>query len=118
MTDDEYVKRGVELADGWSIDYSDAYGEGFWVTGEVEHLPGTTVPIGCTMYSGWSWVRVLLAAQLVRQVKALSDAGIMATFDYFAILLDLGDGERKATEIEGEDDTMNAIKACVEVLGG
>ena len=108
MTD--YIKRAVELADGWEYEQDDIEPECIYLSaadGTYWHLDEESIPLT-------ELPRILLdalAAQLVRQVDAS---------DYtFSSNVDRGASVGLIKHIDGPDRTMNTIKAIVDsgVLG-
>lgn len=104
MTDEEYIRKAVELADGWRVSYH--------ANGEV-----------CTISNqdklwqiGWCQSQLdALAAQLVRQVDS-SPYRIESDLNgecWIWDSLDSTDGYPLETA-EGPDRTMNTIKAIVD----
>ncbi len=103
LTNDE-LREAVELAEGWRVE-ADHHGEyyvvaGIWNCPADEGLPQHDLDA--------------LAAQLVRQVKAIPNAGISIVFGYAGIVMPDG----QLAQAEGDDDTDNTIRVCVEVLRG
>lgn len=95
MNDQEYIRKGVELADDvWPWD--------FWKTGvqDISEMSGLEIDA--------------LAAQLVRQVDASSPSSVAIYHGSTQVFADSGFTRRK-----GDDRTMNTIKAIVDsgVLG-
>jgi len=101
MSDEEYIRKAVELADGWVLGRND-----------VLHSP-------CGYFADLTDQPVLdaLAAQLVRQVDATDASWVVTTSKDAHVMTD--DGIQAAQAI-GPDRTMNTIKAIVDsgVLGG
>ena len=103
MTDEEYIRKAVELADGFEamdecIDILEVDGT-LWASAEWE---GTEQ---CVLDA--------LAAQLVRQVDALERWIVDAEHDYTDILDDFNRGRLKAQAL-GNDRTMNTLKCIVD----
>lgn len=99
-SDEEYIREGVELADGWRLASDNS------VRGRSVGLPPTEQP-----------VLDALAAQLVRQVDALDGHSMEFGVDLRAFVR----GPKfKAfyghtiAQAGGDDRTMNAIKAIVD----
>ena len=99
MTDEEYIKKGVELAEGWH-DKNDAHSSRIFVEsceGYRGVLPGSKELLDA------------LAAQLVRQVDSHPDAEIETYFMQTIVRV-----KSAPTIVEGPDRTMNTIKAIVD----
>ncbi len=99
MTDQDYIKAGIELADGWSI------------KGDT----GIYGPDGFRM--GWvdkpfQFGLDALAAQLVRQVDEHHEVFAKRTKTH--VCSALVDGGNSLAMQRGPDRTMNTIKAVVD----
>ena len=112
MTDEEYIRKGVMLADGWEITLDDEHTEGPWV-----EIPGVGRH-GNDYHSRWTWVRDLLAAQLVRQTDHPSIQYVLSAHDGSTVIYKHNErGERfweKLAEASCDDRTLNTIKAIVD----
>jgi len=105
MNNEQYIRKAVELADGWSI------GE---MNSDVVHIPDTA-------YHGYidlTYVKDALAAQLVRQVDALPNEYHLVS-GRESLLIEIDDeaegmGFKNIAWVEGPDRTMNSIKAIID----
>jgi hypothetical protein len=106
MKDEDYIRKAVELADGWGLVIQK--GDAFAI------FPPNTRPIQCH----FRFVRDALAAQLVRQVDATQYEVCIAP-SYTEVGDFSEDGEECLAVEDGSDRTMNTIKAIVDsgVLG-
>ncbi len=103
MIDEDYIRKAVELADGWEIE---AEKDGrVWVTGA--RFSGT---IGALTQPDLD----ALAAQLVRQVDALDNVDITIHGTFSDLEIHDGHGWLPKQMPEGPDRTMNTIKAIVD----
>jgi hypothetical protein len=95
MTDQDYIRKAVELADGWDLFqdvdclYIDVDGRTF----EEDH----------------QLILDALAAQLVRQVDAQGEEVWVCSTE-----VEITDMQDRLILIEGPDRTLNTIKAIVE----
>jgi len=96
MTDQDYIKAAVELADGWT--YHD---------GDCSHEETERWFIDCKLPQVWLDA---LAAQLVRQVDVLNVTNLEIYNDGVYIGTDHDDN----IIISDSDRTMNTIKAIVD----
>ena len=97
MNDQDYIRKAVELADGWSISQKDIL---------------TTAHHG--YFGNIEDIEILdaLAAQLVRQVDALDDPWVT---EYPRKSIIYSDSLcQHIAEVKGPDRTMNTIKAIVD----
>lgn len=107
MTEDDYTKAAVELADGWHYyrtkmedtepDYFSLPGEQSWHEWPIAYQPHLDT----------------LAAQLVRQVDVTGRYFIESYLGYVAVL-ENAVGNINIKHAEGPDRTMNTIKAIVD----
>jgi len=97
MTDADYIKKAVGLADGFEILNDKIVGELLETTEGFFSLDGQ-IP------------KDILAAQLVRQVDALDGNHYIYPFDGVSDMVS-PDGNTKA---HGPDRTMNTIRAIVD----
>lgn len=99
MTDEEYIRKAVEVADGWQ--YCDK--------GQYENQDGLLFDFDMQVFLD------ALAAQLVRQVDALN-TGHTVCVDRDGVDVEIDNGgllPKLLLRISGPDRTMNAIKAIV-----
>jgi hypothetical protein len=105
----DYIKAGVELADGWGLD--DDPDDGLYMYLQVIAASGNKYNVfGCPVSDPYQPSLDALAAQLVRQVDAL-DRGYVQTFPQRVVV---GQPPASAHERFGDDRTMNTIKAIVD----
>ena len=98
MNDNDYIRKAVELADGWSISHNIVYPP-------TQHL-------AMSIHHTSTWILDALAAQLVRQVDATGEQYVASTHSYVAVR---GRGRcRSHIEYDDNDRTMNTIKAIVD----
>jgi len=103
MNDQDYIRKAVELADGWEVEKYHPFGEKC----QVFNYPGGVLRV---WEIDWpKWAKDAIAAQLVRQVDA---TGHNLSVDKHIVIINLM-RQRKATE-KGPDRTMNTIKAVVD----
>jgi len=112
MNDQDYIRKAVELADGWNIGETD-FGTTVivppFITPEVEGLQGWSID---NIHHG---ILDALAAQLVRQVDAIKYHEVMTTCNTVDVIKDDGiDYPQIISQIDGPDRTMNTIKAIVD----
>ena len=102
MTDEEIIRRGVELADGWRL----------LSRGQIETPVFNAIAILINMDQLFLDA---LAAQLTRQVDAL-DNGFFIDITKHGADLYFGDAlsEELVAGIAGPDRTMNTLRAIVE----
>ncbi len=106
MTDQDYIRKAVELADGWSIPE----------TPELTYCAPNFDPLCHGHFNDYvdempQWHKDALAAQLVRQVDGLSDySGVRVRPDITELFLDQG----AMAIATGDNRTMNTIKAIVD----
>ena len=111
MNDNDYIKKAVQLADGWTLEslgkedpqHISAYGC------YLGHLVNTE-----SRNPGFRNLALdALTAQLVRQVDALERWIVDDTSEFTDILDDYNRGQSICVH-EGPDRTMNTIKAIVD----
>ena len=106
MNDQDYIKTGAELADGWTWTH----------TGDGKTLSTIKAPHGFRFYrvnDGFSQVGLdALAAQLVRQVDEHHEVFAKRTKTH--VCSALVDGGNSLAMQRGPDRTMNTIKAVVD----
>jgi len=108
MTDEEYIRRAVELADGfeWDDEHHIAQLPDEWIAFDGNSLP--------------QYFLDALAAQLVRQVDDISgETTFFFTSQYDGVYLWAGDynaeaGRRDVFKAASQDRTANTIKAIVD----
>jgi len=107
MNDQDYIRKAVELADGFDNQTDEA---GDYI--EMDDAPYTTVYLDIPRQDD-QWFFDALAAQLVKQVDAmiLYRLRIEPTG---AFMDHEGTGERMSDSTFGGDRTMNTIKAVVD----
>jgi len=120
VTDEDYIRKAVELAEGWEFDEDGSFGLVLTTNdGNKFRVFGTyhMDPLQAALDA--------LAAQLVRQVDDLAEYDFTSYSEHCEVETDVTneDGGRMwntHTSTEGEDRTMNTIKAIVDsgVLGG
>ena len=102
----DYIRAGVELADGWRI----ADGKGLATAGTICCPLGTAFGVA-SLTREW---KAALAAQLVRQVDAI-EPPIHVNIHYRRTeLINTKDGAVTNGRIADADRTMNTIKAIVD----
>lgn len=120
-TDEEYLRAGVEQADGWSCTeyagtkqaYLDSAGGSLWRAHDDEEWPLSDLP---------QIMLDALAAQLVRQVdKVLDDWRLLELFPgHTAVRVvekELGENNYRGRDLGacyGDDRAMNTVKAIVD----
>ena len=108
MTESDYIRAAVELAEGWRIDRSN-------IAPKIEIV----VPpfLGENMHGRLdnlhAGIKDALAAELVRMVDALDDPEIVLQSFYDRCYITRAGKEQIATA-RGPDRTMNSIKAVVD----
>ena len=97
-----YIRKGVELADGWDIDE-------FWIySSDYDYKHNTDFPLSDIFKDA-------LAAQLVRQVDALDSKFIFVNgLGDVSIHSNKFDIDPNPFYAKGDDRTMNTIKAIVD----
>lgn len=117
MDDNDYIRKAVELADGWGFDgIWLCYGDAGAKIHDGEHAFDKPMP---------NYLKDALAAQLVRQMDALDKFGVMqwATGDVDVMEYTATDNPLEREHIlasrSAPDRAMNTIKAIVDskVLG-
>lgn len=106
MTDQDYIRNAVELADGFENQINEA---GNYI--EIHDVPYARIYLDVPRQDN-QWVFDALAAQLVRQVDELSDYWVITRPHRTRIMAGLISGIFK--EAEGPDRTMSTIKAIVD----
>ena len=114
MKDEDYIRKAVSLADGWDIAENSA------ITipngGDNWFVDWPTVYLNNWPDDGLQFVADALAAQLVRQVDALSDDHCVA-IDTFQVRVFSESGYTNFVSKDlsvNNDRTMNTIKAIVD----
>ena len=111
MTD--YIKAGVELADGWSYMSDRSKPGSFWIKAD-----GPPKHPGCHIDNAFPVYIDALAAQLVRQVDAMSGVTIDMRDAVVSIEIFEGGYWIEQCGVDGLwyeiDRTMNTIKAIVD----
>ena len=103
MNDQDYIRKAVELADGWN--------EG------PQGLAGGPVMESRSGYKGSFREQELLdalAAQLVRQVEGREQQSLWVFTDHSVVDFWVGGAAENRGYAEGPDRTMNTIKAIVD----
>ena len=103
MNDQDYIRAGIELADGW--EYDDDIHNKVWV--RPDHYVYANNDDSQQIYLD------ALAAQLVRQVDALDNIDIDCHKER-TYLREWSGLHRDEVEAIGSDRTMNAIKVVVD----
>ncbi len=99
MTDQDYIRKAVELADGWAVNKTGqtiTSGGGYF--GKVEDQE----------------IQDALAAQLVRQIDALDTKFVLMDGHGLIIIQDVNTIGDAVCRVEGPDRTMNTLKAIVD----
>ena len=100
MNDQDYIRKAVELANGWG------------------NLPGhwfsSPRDAQRAHHEIEQWELDALASQLVRQVDALDNYNAYQEPKTTHIWEELSDGECECWSVDGDDRTMNTIKAIVD----
>ena len=99
MKDQDYIKAGVELADGWVAYDSSFLGGCYFATHSYSQVPQP--------------VRAALAAQLTEQVDATDDYGVYAEPTCTYVWEEDKDDAHQWNH-EGPNRSMNTIKAVVD----
>ncbi len=104
MDDQDYIRKAVELADGWQYD-------------EIGHtgIYKIFLPDTMNIWVSFDYQPALdaIAAQLVRQVEDIDSAWLdISSCGYVSIFV--GDGDEEVATQFGDDRTMNTIKAIVD----
>lgn len=100
MTDEDYIRAGVELAEGFDI-----FSEGLY----INHIGY------CTVEEPLSWILDALTAQLVRQVDAVrSKSGYLLCVWQKPKSTTILDGEKLVCQAAGDRREMNTIKTIVD----
>lgn len=98
----DYIRAGVKIADGWKIDPN-----GVW--------PPFPFPAKSDIDAVEPIMLDALAAQLVRQVDAINPGHSFSSFDDEAGFFEPDwDGWHIHYRVQGPDRTMNTIKAIVD----
>ena len=108
MTDEEIIRRGVELADGWYVSDGQLY---------HEFGPSQYEFIATVLSDPDQYLLDGLAAQLTRQVDALGDYHFVSESYGRAAVIQYKNGNfipRVVAEVEDKDRTMNTLRAIVE----
>lgn len=108
MKDEDYIRKAVELADGWEYAGHDSIQD--WIRGPKYFQPLSQID---------PWMIDALAAQLVRQVDALKPVDLRSIYimiDGFGSVAvhDMSDMNYVKAHVSGPDRTMNTIKAIVD----
>ena len=107
MNDQDYIKEGVELADGWHLERK--FKPFVSIARGPNHVHG---PVICKP------ILAAIAAQLTDQVDAMGDGGsndfIDTTRFGATVFLDNDLDDMASVEVEGPDRRMNTIKAIVD----
>ena len=102
MTDQDYIKAGVGLADGWEIE------------GGIVYPPFRNHPVAMSVENPHTPILDALAAQLVRQVDALDNLWVCIEDDRTSIQHDTDGTVAQLLQMEKPDRTLNTIKAIVD----
>ena len=106
MNNQDYIRKAVELADGWN-----EVGDHF----HAVHIPDLG---DCAVHHGIpsQWMVDALAAQLVRQVDALTTHHVVSRSGEVRVIKFDADEDEASTKgsAYGTDRTMNTIKAIVD----
>lgn len=107
MNDSEIIRKAVELADGWGIT--------MWSGRPMVHCPIDDVD-GFHIDHLPNLFLDSLAAQLVRQVDALTnpDVGLQLCRGVSVVDIYLPDSPLRQAAVDGPDRTMNTLRAIVE----
>ena len=109
MTDEEYIKAAITLAEGWRLNRFD---------GDLVVIDGLRL--------GWPthrlvddkvWARPVLdalAAQLVRQVDATNEYLFASAYPGWSSVVPKGNHSTPLATHEGSDRTMNTLKCIVD----
>ena len=114
MNDQDYIRAGIELADGW--EYDDDIHNKVWV--RPDHYAYANNDDSQQIYLD------ALAAQLIRQVDALPDYFVSTTEGVAMVHKQLNDNTDRSEgyyEMDGDDRIMVTIKAIVDskvLVGG
>jgi len=106
MNDNEYIRTAVELADGFSWEWTQPRKELLIRFGTV------AVNMTNTVYS--PWMLDSLAAQLASQVDALEKYSVITESDCSIVHHFEGNYSFADSGAESNDRTMNTIKAIVD----
>ena len=103
MRDEDYIKAGVGLTDGF--EYEVHFGQvSNWIrTPEGQRYPDTSLE-----------VRALIAEQLVRQVDHIHHYEVVAEIETSRVREWAGPEVKTTTSCTGYDRTMNTIKCIVD----
>ena len=107
MSDQDYIRKAVELTDGWRL--SDDKEPLIYLTDEIE-----SDEISFMSWSYPNWMLDALAAQLVRQVDALECLYISTGHDAVHVIKISGCTHIGLKSVHGPDRTMNTLKAIVD----
>ena len=109
MTDQDYIRKAIELADGWEP--VDAIAGGMYMV--IVTLPGEDgeFKVRIRDFTGL-WLDALVA-QLVRQVDALAGERYV-WLTVYRTQTDLASPDKENIWQKGPDRTMNTIKAIVD----
>lgn len=106
MSDSEYIKKAVKMADGWF--YNDLNRSS--ISDSVDYI--RTPHLGQFFANRVPQeVKDALAAQLVRQVDALEDKMFVMTCDNYSTVKRV---HTRLSFVEGKDRTMDTVKAIVD----
>lgn len=115
MNDQEYIRAGIELADGWDITHIFAGEDIAAYNPKGAKYPEASFVLQSPSQSGLD----TLAAQLVRQVDALAPA-ILFTSDFGGCVMLWQDSPEEdwhagdCRNLKNNDRTMNTIKAIID----
>ena len=109
MSDQDYIRKAVELADGWRWAGDTWYGPMLICDTRIDTL----------LEDKWRFLLDALAAQLVRQVDTLREPDMRIIYFMVdgvgkAMVHDMTKLDFKVGECDGTDRTMNTIKAIVD----
>jgi len=104
MSDQDYIRKAVELADGWRWAGDTWYGPMLICDTRIDTL----------LEDKWRFLLDALAAQLVRQVDALECLYISTGHDAAHVIKISGCTHIGLKSVHGPDRTMNTLKAIVD----
>lgn len=105
MNDTDYIKAGVELAEGW---------EPCLYEGTGEMYAAEVFDIGDQVYPEEQHHKDALAAQLIRQVDAISTDKLYFQSDTEDVTVHTGEEFVSPVIVAGPDRSMNSIRAIVD----
>lgn len=111
MNDQDYIRKAVEIADGWK--WIGSYDDG------IDYAVRAAEYEFDKLDTDQQIIRDALAAQLVRQIDTGQNSRIVSTSGGVSVMTDYFEegrriGYRCVAEETGPDRTMNAIKAIID----